>query len=116
MSNGLAVSDLINVTVNLSPEAAKGADLNPRLINGASNVIDVSERFRDYPNIDAVAADFGTSAPEYFAALLYFQQVPQPNSLAIGRWAKTATHGALNGGILNATQQAMAAWTGRTPP
>ena len=111
MSNGLAVSDLINVTVNLSPEAAKGADLNTLLINGASNVIDVSERFRDYPNIDAVAADFGTSAPEYFAALLYFQQVPQPNSLAIGRWAKTATHGALNGGILNATQQAMAAWT-----
>jgi hypothetical protein len=109
--SGLPVSDLINVQVNLQPAAAQGPTLNTLLIIGASNVIDPHERLRPYSSIDQVAADFGTTAPEYMAAVLYFEQVPQPSALAIGRWAKTATSALLRGGILTAAQQDMANWT-----
>ncbi len=95
MANGLPVSRLINVTINMSPLAAQGASLNTALLLGSSAVIDTGERMRSYGGIDAVAADFGTSAPEYRAALLYFQQTPQPSQLYIGRWAKGATSATL---------------------
>lgn len=101
---GLPVSRLINVSVNLSPQAAQGANLNALLILGASDVIDTNERMRAYASISEVADDFGTSAPEYLAALLYYEQAPQPQTLFIGRWAKTATKGLLRGGILNAEE------------
>ncbi|VVE41381.1 hypothetical protein PMO31116_04137 [Pandoraea morbifera] len=111
MSNGLPVSRLINVSINMSPLAAQGANLNNALILGASAVIDTGERMRTYGGIDEVAADFGTLAPEYLAAQLHFNQVPQPQTLSIGRWAKTATSGVLRGGALSAAQQAMTNWT-----
>ncbi|MDM8357476.1 DUF3383 domain-containing protein [Pandoraea communis] len=114
MSNGLPVSRLINVTINMSPLAAQGANLNTALLLGASTVIDTGERKRDYGGIDEVAADFGTMTPEYFAAALYFQQTPQPATLSIGRWAKTATSGVLRGGALSSAQQAMTNWTSIT--
>ncbi|SCB10286.1 DUF3383 domain-containing protein [Cupriavidus alkaliphilus] len=110
MPNGLPVSRLIDVTINMSPLAAQGANLNTALILGASAVIDTSERMRSYGTIDAVAADFGTTAPEYLAALLYFQQTPQPSQLYLGRWAKTATSGSLRGAALTAAQKDIAAW------
>lgn len=117
MSNGLPVSRLINVSINMSPLAAQGANLNTALLLGASAVIDTGERMRIYEGSDiitAVANDFGTSAPEYAAAALYCQQTPQPSQLCIGRWAKTATSGVLRGGALSAAQQAMTNWTSIT--
>lgn len=114
MANGLPVSRLIDVTINMSPKAAQGANLNTALFLGASAVIDVSERIRSYGTIDAVAADFGTSAPEYKAALLYFQQTPQPSQLYLGRWAKTASAGLLRGAVLSTAQKDMALWTAVT--
>lgn len=111
MSNGLPVTRLINVTINMSPLAAQGANLNTALILGASPVIDTAERLRAYGDIEAVAADFGLQAPEYQAAALYFQQAPQPSQLYLGRWAKTASTGSLRGAVLSATQQAIGAWT-----
>lgn len=110
MSNGLPVSRLINVTINMSPLAAQGANLNTALLLGASTVIDTNERMRSYGLIDDVAGDFGTSAPEYLAALLYFQQTPQPSQLYIGRWAKTATAGLVRGAVLSAVQKDVTAW------
>lgn len=110
MSKGLPVSRLINVTINMSPLAAQGANLNTGLILGPSAVIDTNERARTYGGIDEVTADFGTNTPEYFAAALYFNQVPQPQQLMIGRWAKTATSGSLRGGVLSAAQQDIALW------
>lgn len=114
MSNGLPVSRLINVTINMSPLAAQGANLNTAVFLGASAVIDTNERMRSYGTIAEVAADFGTSAPEYFAALLYFQQTPQPSELSIGRWAKTATAGSLRGAVLSSAQREMDLWTAVT--
>lgn len=106
MAQGLSVSDVVNVTINMSPIAAPLRNFGILLIAGASDVIDVKERIRQYSTLAEVAADFGSSAPEYLAATLFFDQSPQPAILDIGRWAKTATAGQLKGGILSATQQA----------
>ncbi|MDF0501626.1 DUF3383 domain-containing protein [Burkholderia cenocepacia] len=110
MSNGLPVSRLINVTINLAALAAQGANMNTGLILGPSAIIDTNERARSYGSINDVMADFGTNTPEYFAAALYFNQVPQPQQLMIGRWAKTATSGSLRGGVLSTAQQDMTVW------
>lgn len=116
MANALPISRLVNVDVNLSPLAAQMQNISTLLILGTSNVIDVTERYRVYNSIDAIASDFGTSAEEYLAALLWFEQAPQPNELLIGRWAKTATAGRLTGATLSAAQQQMSVWTAVTTP
>ncbi|HDR9135979.1 TPA: DUF3383 domain-containing protein [Burkholderia vietnamiensis] len=110
MSNGLPVSRLINVSINLAALAAQGANLNTGLILGPSAIIDTNERARSYGGIADVTADFGTNTPEYYAAALYFNQLPQPQQLMIGRWAKTATSGSLRGGVLSAAQQDITLW------
>ena len=107
MPQELPVSRLINVAVQLTPAGASAQNLSTLLILGASPVIDMVERYRNYSSIDGVAADFGTTAPEYLAALLWFQQVPQPSSLKIGRWAQTATNGLLRGSPLSAAAQSL---------
>lgn len=114
MTTALPISRLINVSVNLSPNPAQMQNISDLLVLGGSDVINVSERMRTYANIDAVAADFGTLAPEYLAAVLWFEQTPQPTELKIGRWAKTATSGLLVGATLSAAQQAMSVWNAIT--
>ncbi len=106
----LSVSDLVRVTINLSPLAAAPRSFGVLMIAGDSNVISGAERFRTYTTIDGVAADFGTSAPEYKAAALYFGQTPKPNTLMIGRWLRTATSGFNQGGLLTAQQKTLSNW------
>lgn len=110
MTNNLPISRLINVDVNLSPAAAQAQDLSTLLILGTNTVIDVVERIRTYSSIEQVAADFGTSAPEYLAALLWFAQTPQPNFLKVGRWARTDSQGQLICAPLSTTMSSAAAW------
>jgi len=110
MPQGLSVSRLIDVTVVLTPLAAQGANLNSLLIVGDSPVINVSERIRSYNSIEDVGADFSANDPEYLAAELFFEQVPQPPQLYIGRWAAVATEGLLLGGALTAQEQTIATW------
>lgn len=107
----LPISSLINVSVSLSPPAAQSQNLSTLLILGSSDVIDVVTRLRSYPSLTAVGNDFGTSAPEYLAATLWFAQSPQPTSLLIGRWAQAATHGLLQGGPESAMNQLLSTWT-----
>lgn len=114
MPQALPITRLVNVQVNLSPAAAQMQDISTLLILGSSDVIDVIERYRTYYSIADVASDFGTTAPEYLAALLWFEQAPQPVSLQIGRWAKTATAGVLNGKTLSTAEQTIATWTAIT--
>jgi len=111
MPQALPISRLVNVQVNLAPAPAQMQDISTLLILGSSNVIDVLERYRVYESIDAVAADFGTVAQEYLAALLWFQQAPQPSKLLIGKWAQTATQGLLRAAPLSTAQQALANFT-----
>lgn len=111
MTNTLPVSKLIQVGVTITPAAAQGPSLNSLMIMGDSTVIDVLTRYRQYLTLNEVANDFGTTAPEYLAAEVYFGQNPQPSLLYIGRWAKTATNGRLYCGALSAAQQMIGNWT-----
>jgi hypothetical protein len=110
----LAVSDVVSVQVVMSPKAAATRDFGALLILGSSPVVDVNERIRQYSSLDGVVADFGTSAPEYLAANLYYSQSPQPETLFVGRWAKTATSALLKGGALSEAQQALSNFTAVT--
>jgi len=112
MTQGLPVSDIVNVQVVISPRAAQTRDFGSLLVLGDSDVVDVGERLRQYSTLDGVAADFGTNAPEYDAAALYYGQTPQPTVLFAGRWARTATAGALKGGVLSQAQRQIANFTG----
>lgn len=113
-TTGLNVSRIVNVNVELLAQGASVRNFGLPVIVGDSNVIDGVERIRSYSDIAAVAADFGTSAPEYKAALLYFSQNPTPAEVLIGRWLRTATSGFIKGGILSATEQLMSNWTSIT--
>lgn len=108
--NSLSLSRLVRATVNLTPANAQAQNLSTLLILGNSAVIDSATRYRRYTDLAAVANDFGTNVPEYAAALLWFQQAPQPTNLWIGRWFKTAGAGSIKGQILSVAQQALAAW------
>jgi hypothetical protein len=110
----LSVSDLVNVTVTLSPQAVTGRSFSTLMIAGDSSVISGAQRFRTYSSITGVASDFGTTAPEYQAALLYFGQSPQPSTLMIGRWLSSATSAQNLGQILTASQQVLSNFTSIT--
>jgi len=111
---GLSVSDLVSVSVNLQPTAPATQNFGSLLVLGSSTVIDVSQRLRPYSSLTQVANDFGTSAPEYLAADLFYSQSPQPNTLLIGRWAQYPASGLLHCGILSSSQQALANFTAVT--
>jgi hypothetical protein len=113
-ASSLPISRLINVSVNLSPLPAQMQNLSNLLLMGSSDVIDTTERLRNYLTLAAVASDFGTTAPEYLAAALWFEQQPQPTQISIGRWAQIATSGRLRGGALSAAAQAIANFTSIT--
>lgn len=106
----LPISRLINVTVNLAPAAAQSQSLNSLLIMGPSTVIDTVQRMRAYNSLTAVGVDFGTNAPEYLAANLWFQQNPAPNQVLIGRWVNVASSGQLICGPLVAPNTLLATW------
>ena len=114
MAKGLNIGRLVRATVNLAPLAAARRGFGTLLIAGDSNVIDGSERLRAYVDLESVAEDFGTSAPEYLAAALYFGQSPRPQNLMIGRWLRTATAAFIKGGILTTAEQTLASWTAIT--
>lgn len=111
MSQGLPVSDIVNVTVSMAARAAQTRSFGALLVVGASDIIDSAERLRVYSDIGGVSADFGLDTPEYQAASLYFQQAPRPTRLWIGRWLKTAAAARLRGTILTPEQQSMARFT-----
>lgn len=104
---GLPLSDVVDVTVNVSPQLPATPTFNQGLIVGSSPVIpsvigNGQLRCRLYSSLTAIAADgFGLSTPEYIAAQIYFSQSPAPQYLWIGRQdltavqtiGVTATHG-----------------------
>ena len=114
MAQGLAVSNVVNVTIAISPIAAPTRNFGAGLLIGATDEIDIGERLRQYSNISGVAQDFATTDPEYKGAVKHFSQVPQPSILYIGRWARTATKATLRGGVLTTAEQALANFTAIT--
>lgn len=86
----LPVSNVVNVSINLAALAAGPRSFGTLLILGTTaGKIDAIERMREYSNITEVGEDFGTTDPEYKAALAYFGQSPKPRTLYIGFWNKT---------------------------
>jgi len=102
---GLSVSDVVNVQINMSPVATPLRNFGALCIAGPSPVIDVNERVRMYAGLTAIATDFGTSAPEYHAASLFFSQSPKPAILYLGRFAQNGSNAILHGGIMTSAQQ-----------
>lgn len=107
----LSVSGIVRVSINLTPLGAQGRSFGTLMIAGDSSVISGTERFRTYLGIAGVASDFGTTAPEYLAAALYFEQSPSPATLMIGRWLRTAAAALNDGGFLTPAEQAISSWT-----
>lgn len=103
----LDISRLISVQTQITQGGAQGRLFNQALAIGDSNVISGLQRVRNYSSLVEVAADFGTSAPEYLAANVYFEQSPNPTSFAAGRWIRTATAAMLEGAILSPSQQSI---------
>jgi hypothetical protein len=108
------VSDFVNVGVAFTPLAVPFENFGTLMIMGDSNVIDVTQRYRQYSNILQVGSDFSNGSPEYLAAELFFSQSPQPSIVYIGRWASSATAGLLHGAQLTATQQTLTNFTAIT--
>lgn len=106
----LSVSRLIPVTVSLTARAASNRGFGTLLLIGNSDVLTAAERYRTYTNINDVAADFGTDAEEYKAALLYFSQDPAPDTLMIARWFDAPTPAVLRGAILTTAEQRIDRW------
>ena len=111
MTSTLPINRLVNASVNLTPAGAQFQNLSTLLIIGSSTVIDTVTRMRNYTSLAGVAADFGVTAPEYYAAALWFEQSPQPTTLNIGRWAKTNSAGEMYCASLSASSQAINTWT-----
>lgn len=111
MANLLSVNDVVSVQISLAPIAAQQRNFGSLLILGDSAPIDTVQRYLLYTSIAAVATDFGTTAPEYLAAAIFFSQSPQPAQCYIGRWASAATKGRLVGATLSTAQQNMSNFT-----
>jgi hypothetical protein len=85
------LDSIVNVTVQISPQAAPRATFNQLLVIGTSEIIPAAERLRLYENADDLLTDgFENNSMEYEAALLYFSQSPQPDKLWVGRQDLTA--------------------------
>jgi hypothetical protein len=111
---GLSVSDVVNVSISLTPGGGVARNFGATLALGGSGVIDVVQRLRSYISITEVGLDFANNDPEFLAAESFFIQSPQPQFLYIGAWAKTATPAILHGAILTPTQQLLSNFTGIT--
>ena len=114
MAKTLPVSRVVNVGVILTPQGAQSQSLSDLLILGTSAVIDPVERMRTYSDIESIATDFGGNSEEYQAAVLWFQQAPQPTQLQIGRWVNTAIGGGLRGAPLPPSAQVLSNFTAIT--
>lgn len=81
-----SLSDIVNVTVTVSPTAPVAGDLNLGLIVGPSTIISDTTRTKVYSGTDDMLQNgWQGTEPEYLAAQAYFSQTPRPNSVVIGR-------------------------------
>jgi Protein of unknown function (DUF3383) len=111
---GLNIGRLVRVVINLAVLAAQRRGFGTLLIMGDTDIIDGVERIRQYTALESIAADFGTTSPEYIAAALYYAQSPKPLDISIGRWLRTATNASLRGAVLTTAEQLIATWNAVT--
>jgi hypothetical protein len=114
LTSGLPVSRLVTVQVSLTTPAIVAESVNTCMLLGTSDVIDATERMREYANILEVAQQFDTTTEEYRAALTWFSQNPSPHSLHIGRWVRVPSPGILIGASLAPAEQRISQWAAIT--
>jgi hypothetical protein len=117
----LALSNIVDISVTVSPAAATANTFNQGLFIGPSTVIPsygANARLQQFTNPAAVlAAGFSLSSPEYIAAQIYFDQTPQPQFMWIGRQDLTAIRTCLpdgrtvTDGAITATQSTLTSVT-----
>lgn len=98
----LAVKNVANVTITISPKATQRRGFGTLCILGQSAVLSDNEDYRAYTGYEEVAEDFGATAPETLAAQAYFAQSPQPSSLIVAQWRTTPSAAVLTGGRITA--------------
>lgn len=90
----LSLSNIVDITVQVSPTTPAVNSFNVGLFVGPSTVIPsygANSRVRLYTSTTAMLADgFSTSNPEYIAAQIYFSQSPAATQFAVGRQDLTA--------------------------
>src|ERR1700733_7012016 len=90
----LSLSNVVDITVQVSPTLAVAQALNVGLFVGPSTVIPsygTNSRVRLYTSTTAMLADgFDTTDQEYLAAQVYFSQTQPAFQMAIGRQDLTA--------------------------
>lgn len=88
------LSNIVPISVEVSPVGSPGLTFNQALIVGSTPVIPTvgsNSRLRLYTSVQAMLTDgFSTTDPEYNAATLYFGQSPAPTYLWVGRQNLTA--------------------------
>ncbi len=98
-SIGLSVNDVVSVSTSFNGTPVATRNFGSLMIAGPSAVIPIGQRFQLFTSIDDVAALFGTTAPEYYAADNFFEQSPAPQQFvhrAVG--AQTPTSAVLTSG------------------
>ena len=100
MTQGLPLSDIVNVSVTLEPLATSTRNFGSFLILGDSKVLD-NNTLHLYESLDALATDgFTVDSPEYNAAKVFFAQSPQPSTLYIARMDFEGTENDLRQAVL----------------
>jgi hypothetical protein len=108
MSIPLTLNNIVQLAVYLSPPAATRSGFNQGLIIGPSAHISAATRVKKYTSPASMLTDgFLDTDPEYLAAQLYFNQVPTPVYLNVGRQV-TGTDSILQ--ALEACRAANADW------
>lgn len=111
MTQGLPVSGIVNVTVNMAAKATPMRNFGTLLIIGSSAGGDSHQRLRTFADMNDLGKVYDINSPEYQAASLYFQQSPQPRDLMVGRWLKQDIPAQLRGVPLSASAQLLSAFT-----
>ena len=106
----LPISLLVNVTASVAAAATQAENTQSMLILLNEPTIDVVTRIQEFESAEDVALQCGANSAAAAAATEWFDQVPQPTSLKLGRWAQTASSGQLFGAPLSAIEQAIATW------
>lgn len=91
-----SLSDIVQVTVQVSPLSVSNSGFNLGLIVGQSTVISAADRVKLYSSTaEMTDGGWAGTEPEYKAATIYFSQNPRPSKVLIGRWDAAASETAV---------------------
>ena len=110
-SQSQSLSSLINIKTVLPTTAAQPQALSNILLLSPNSILNISD-FRTYSTLAAVATDFGTTDPAYYASELIFAAgLP---TVSVSLWAQNAQPAVLVGAPLTASASLVSTWTAIT--